>query len=144
MRDEGGKGRPKGYSCAAHVTSPSNPGLAQTQRARSESCSGALSLLRPTFPELRLAGRALPRSCHTQKPWAILFSHFVAFAASPHRRVAVSPCRRVAVSPCRPFAHSPYRPFALSPYRPFAVSPLGSLSEKLRNVAIQAILVGEE
>src|SRR5258708_450914 len=66
---------------------------------------------------------------------------------SPHRRIAVSPCRPFAHSPYRPFALPPippYRPFALSPYRPFAVSPLGSLSEKLRNVAIQAILVGEE
>jgi hypothetical protein len=35
------------------------------------------------------------------KPWAILFSHFVA-----------TTIRRFAVSPFRRFAHSPYRPFA--------------------------------
>ena len=39
------------------------------------------------------------------KPWAVLFSHFVAISRAPHR----------------PFAPSPVRPFAGAPLRPFIV-----------------------
>ena len=51
-----------------------------------------------------LQGEALLEPNPGLKPWAILLCHFVAVAASPHRRIAVSPFRRFARSPFRRFA----------------------------------------
>src|SRR5258708_9549408 len=44
-----------------------------------------------------VGGRKRRRSYPGLKPWAILFSHFVAIAHSPLRRFAPSPTRRFAI-----------------------------------------------
>ncbi len=84
-------------------TSRSNPGLSQTQRARSESCSGALSAFVPHSRNYGGQAGRIHDDGH-RSPGLFCCATSWHSATRRGRGYAPSPIRRFAVSPIRPFA----------------------------------------